>query len=155
MTTGRNWDHELDLVTVQRGGRSKYAPPFDEHDGFTDDWWNRPMGDEPKYRFIQVLSDGVEVARVELDEKVYTAHYEGAPNLGDTALEIQFIEVSDKYRRQGIGAAVVHRLAALYVDRRLVAYSKAADRFWPSLGWQRYDHAEGPRFHRSLFIQPA
>jgi GNAT superfamily N-acetyltransferase len=144
----------LDLVAVQRGGRSKYAPPFDEHDGFTDRWWNRPMGDEPECRFIQVLNDGVEVARVELDEKVYTAHYEGAPNLGDTALEIQFIEVSDKYRREGIGAAVVHRLAELHADRRLVAYSEGADDFWSKLGWRRYYHPGGPRW-RTLFIQPA
>ena len=94
----------LELITVAHAGRSKYASPFDEHDGYADRWWNRPIGDDPDSRFIQVLSDGVEVARVELDEKVSIAHDEGTPDLGDVALEIQFIEVSNKYRQQGIGS---------------------------------------------------
>jgi GNAT superfamily N-acetyltransferase len=138
---------DLELVT---------ASAFDEHDGFTEHWWNGSIGDHPQYRFIQVRRDRVEVARVELDEKVHTAHYQGAPDLGDIALEIQFIEVSDKYRRQGIGAAVVRRLAELHPDRRLVAYSEEADRFWSKLGWRPYYHPEerGPRW-RTLFIQPA
>lgn len=147
----------LELVTVQRGGRSKYAPPFDEHDGYTEHWWNRPMGNEPESRFIQVLSDGVEVARVELDEKVGIAHYEGTPDLGDVALEIQFIEVSDKYQRQGIGAAVVHRLAELHPHRRLVAYSEGADDFWSKLGWRPYYHPveRGPRRARCSSSPPS
>ena len=145
----------LDFVAVRRNGRSKYESPFTEHDGFTDDWWNRPMGDAPKYRFIQVLRDGAEVGRVELDEKVYTAHYAGAPDLGDVALEIQFIEVVENCRRQGIGAAIIEYLAETHQRRRLVAFSEGADGFWSSLGWQRYDHPEGPRFHRPLFVRPA
>lgn len=141
----------LEFVTVQRG--SKYELAFDEHDGFTADWWNRRIGDSPQYRFIQVLSDGVEVARIELDEKVYTALYEGAPDLGAIALEIQVIEVSGKYRRRGVGKAVVHGLAELYPDRRLVAYSEEADDFWSSLGWQAYYRPaeRGPK-PRTLFI---
>ena len=146
----------LELVTVQPGGRRKYAPPFDEHDGFTDRWWGGPMDDESRYEYIQVLRDDAEVARVKLDQTVGIAHYEGTPDLGDVALEIQFIEVSEKHRLQGIGAAVLHRLAELHPDRRLVAYSEGADDFWSRVGWQAYYHPEkrGPR-PRTLFIQPA
>lgn len=145
----------LEFVSVQRGGGNKYGLAFDEHDGFTEDWWKRRIGDNPQCRFIQVLSDGVEVARIELDERVYTAHYERAPDLGAIALEIQLIEVSDKYRRRGIGKAVVRRLAELYPDRRLVAYSEEADDFWSSLDWQAYYRPaeRGPK-SRTLFIQP-
>jgi len=38
---------------------------------------------------------------------------------------------------------------------RLFAYSEEAHGFWASLGWDRFDHPEGPQFHRPLFIQPA
>jgi hypothetical protein len=59
---------KLELVRVQRGGRSKYAAPFDDHCGYTPEWWNRPMGEADRTQFIQVLRDGAEVARVELDK---------------------------------------------------------------------------------------
>ena len=49
----------------------------------------------------------------------------------------------------------VQALAQRHPDRRLFAYSEEADRFWVSLGWERFDHPEGPRFHRPLFIHPA
>lgn len=144
----------LEFVSVERAGRSKCESAFDEHDGYTPHWWNRPIGDDPECRFIRILGDGVEVARVELDQKVGIAHYEGTPDLGDAALEIQFIEVSYEYRLQGIGAAVVSRLVELYPDRRLVAYSEQADEFWSKLGWQPYYHPveRGPSW-RTLFIQ--
>jgi ribosomal protein S18 acetylase RimI-like enzyme len=83
------------------------------------------------------------VARVELDSAVHVDHYEAAPHLGPTALEIQFIEVSSRFRRSGIGTEVVRELAARNPGRRLVAFSEA-DEFWASLGWYRYDHPEGP-----------
>src|SRR5665213_3487329 len=39
-TVSENEAMNLELVTVQRGGRSKYAAPFDDHDGYTPEWWN-------------------------------------------------------------------------------------------------------------------
>ena len=105
---------KLELVTVQRGGRSKYAAPFDDHCGYTPGWWNRPMGEGDRTQFIQVLRDGPEVARVELDEVVGIDHYARVPPLGERALEIQFIEVKDEERRLGIGTEVVRALIARY-----------------------------------------
>jgi hypothetical protein len=45
-------------------------------------------------------------------------HYEGAPGLGATAALIQFIEMSTRFRRRGIGTEVVHALAACNPKRR-------------------------------------
>jgi ribosomal protein S18 acetylase RimI-like enzyme len=145
---------KLELVTVQRGGRSKYAAPFDDHCGYTPGWWNRPMGEGDRTQFIQVLRDGPEVARVELDEVVGIDHYARVPPRGERALEIQFIEVKDEERRLGIGTEVVRALIARYPNRRLVAYSEGGDGFWSSLGWERYEHPTEPKFYRPLFIQP-
>lgn len=140
---------DLELIALKYG---RYKP-FDEHDGFTDRWWNGPAYGELRYQFYKVLGDGAEVARVELDEDIAsTPHYKTAPKLGSTGLEIQFIEVAEGHRGQGIGTAVVHRLAELHSDRRLAAFSEEADDFWESLGWEPH---EGPPQHRVLFIQPA
>jgi len=49
--------------------------------------------------YFQVRRAGVEVARVELDEKVYTDYYGRAPHLGETALEVQLIDVHKDHRR--------------------------------------------------------
>jgi ribosomal protein S18 acetylase RimI-like enzyme len=73
--------------------------------------------------------------------------------LESNALEIQFIEVANECRRQGIGTEIVRELAATHPNRTLVAFSEQADEFWASLGWRRYDHPKEPRFHRPLFIQ--
>lgn len=145
---------KLELVRVQRGGRSKYAAPFDDHCGYTPEWWNRPMGEADRTQFIQVLRDGAEVARVELDEVVGIDHYARVPALAERALEIQFIEVKDEERRLGIGTEVVRALVARYPNRRLVAYSEGGDGFWSSLGWERYEHPTEPQLYRPLFIQP-
>jgi GNAT superfamily N-acetyltransferase len=98
--------------------------------------------------------EGVEVARVELDHHFGGSLHVGAPELGATALEIQFMEVAASHRRQGIGAPVVERLEDEYPDRRLLALSEGADEFWASLGWERFDYSDGLRLYRPLFVQP-
>ena len=81
--------------------------------------------------------------------------YANVPVIGTERLEIQLIEVAAGVRGRGIGTCVVHGLAQMHPDRRLIAYSEDADTFWDSLGWDRFDHPEGPKFHRPLFVQPA
>lgn len=49
----------------------------------------------------------------------------------------------------------MHGIAQMHPDRQLIAYSEDADAFWDSLGWDRFAHPEGPKFHRPLFVQPA
>ncbi|WP_416566273.1 GNAT family N-acetyltransferase [Nocardia testacea] len=104
--------------------------------------------------FVQVVRDSDEIARVELDEKVSLEGYLGPSGLpGPAPLEIQFIEVSPRIRRKGVGAAVIAALAARHPDRRLVAFSEGADEFWSGLDWARHEHPSR-RNYRPLYIQP-
>ncbi|MCU1701333.1 MAG: family N-acetyltransferase [Mycobacterium sp.] len=110
-------------------------------------YWN----DDPWY--IQVLRDGDEVGRVELDETVGLRHYGVDRHVDSIALEIQFIEVSADCQRQGIATEIVRELEARHPDRTLVAFSEQADDFWESLGWRCYIHPTEGRFYRPLFVQ--
>lgn len=147
----------LDLIDLRRGPANKYSwiPPFDFSVAYDNEqWWTDVRyyyTDEPW--FVQILQDGVEVARVELDDPGgINPTYRDVPKLASPCLEIQFIEVSTGARRRHIGTRTVHALAQRHGDRRLLAYSEEADEFWDSLGWDRFDHPDGR--HRALFIQP-
>lgn len=146
----------LELRDVRRSpGADKYLwTPFELSDDFAPDWWDRVpyLDDDPHY--VQVLRDGVEVARVELDHDLRGSAHVRAPRLGDQALEIQFLEVADPHRGQGIGTEVVRLLVEQYPDHRLLAMSEDADGFWSSLGWDRHDHRDGPQRYRPLFVAP-
>jgi GNAT superfamily N-acetyltransferase len=128
--------------------------PFEPNEHFTDEWWDRAnlFGDDDTY--IQATLDGAEVGRVHLDEQVWTSHYAGAPDLGAVALEFQFIEIADDHRRSGIASELIGTIADMHPTRCLVAFSEDADEFWASLGWDRYDHPEGPDRYRPPFVQP-
>jgi GNAT superfamily N-acetyltransferase len=148
---------DLWLVELRRASRDdRYVcMPFEPNDQFNGGWWDRTpyLDDDPHY--IDVLLDGVEVARVELDHDFRDSMHVGAPELGASALEIQFIEVVASHRRQGIGAEVVRRIASDNPNRRLLALSEEADEFWASLGWERYDYGSAPHQYRPLFISPS
>jgi GNAT superfamily N-acetyltransferase len=149
---------ELDFIDLRRGSADKYSwiPPFDSAVVYENDqWW-----DEVKYYylhepwFVQVLEDGAEVARVELDDAGgINPTYKGVPAIGTERLEVQLIEVATTARGRGVGTRVVHGLARRHANRRLFAYSENADAFWDSLDWNRFDHPDG--YHRPLFIKPA
>lgn len=159
MPTSMSDSVDFEFIDHHRGSADKYSwrPPFDWEVSYENErWW-----DEPRYYyvgepwFVQVLEDGVEVARVELDDPgginpVYT----DGPKLGAERLEIQFIEVAVAARGRNIGTQVVRAIELQHPARRLFAYSEEAHGFWASLGWERFDHPEGERFHRPLFIQP-
>lgn len=110
------------------------------------------LDDEPHY--VQVRLNGIEVAPVGLDHGFRGSVHVGAPTLGTSALEIQFIEVAESYRCRGIGAEVVRLLIERHPDRRFLAMSEDADKFWAAIGWDRYDHGDGPQRYRPLFVQP-
>jgi GNAT superfamily N-acetyltransferase len=147
---------DLELVDHRRGSADKYSwlPQFDWAVAYDNQrWW-----DEVRYYhdgepwFVQVLKDGSEVARVELDDPGgINPTYANVPAIGPERLEIQFIEVAARVRGRGIGAQAVLALTERHRDRRLFAYSEGADRFWTSFGWERFDHPDGR--HRALFIQ--
>jgi ribosomal protein S18 acetylase RimI-like enzyme len=150
----------VQLVDHRRGAASKYSwlPPFEWSITYENErWWDEPRSyyvGEPW--FVQALEDGVEVARVELDDLGgINPQYAEVPRLGPERLEIQFIEVSTAARGRSVGTQVVRALEETLPGRRLFAYSEEAHGFWVSLGWERFDHPEGERFHRPLFIQRA
>ena len=150
----------LQLIHHRRGPADRYSwlPPFDWSIAYENErWW-----DEPRHYyvgqpwFVQVLGDGAEVARVELDDPGgINPEYAGVPTLGPERLEIQFIEVATASQGRRVGTEVVRALEDRYANRRLFAYSEEAHGFWASLGWDRFDHPEGAQFHRPLFIRPA
>lgn len=160
----RHLDHRLALMSLalvdyRRGPSDKYSwmPAFDWDTSYENErWWDevRHYVDDPW--FVQVLVDGVEVARVELDDPGgINPTYVGVPELGTERLEIQLVEVAAAARRRGIGRRVVRALSNRHPDRRLFAYSEQADGFWARLGWEPfYDPRPGPP-GRTLFIQPA
>ncbi|SEH79500.1 hypothetical protein SAMN04489835_4219 [Mycolicibacterium rutilum] len=148
----------LDLVDHRRGPADKYSwmPPFDWEIAYTNErWWDevRYYADDPW--FVQVLEDGVEVARIELDDPGgINPTYLNVPELGTDRLEIQLIEVAAASHNRGVGTRVVQALSRRHPGRRLFAYSEQADGFWARLGWEPfYDPGPGPAGH-TLFIQP-
>jgi hypothetical protein len=82
----------FDFVDLRRASVSRYSwiPPFDSSVAYENEqwWYDAPyLVEDPWY--IQVLEDGVEMARVELDEEVGIEHYADVPAIGAERLEIQ------------------------------------------------------------------
>ncbi|MFI1996690.1 GNAT family N-acetyltransferase [Actinoplanes sp. NPDC020271] len=152
----------MDLVLVELGrpaGVHLWAPfPHDEADsGFNQGWWyGRSVPPQSRSVFLRVLKGGEEVARLKLGEDFRAGDYADVPLLGASALEIQYIEVHGAHRGRGLGAAAIKLLQERYPDRRLVAFSAEAERFWSSLGWRRHLHIDPDLARRQapLFIEP-
>lgn len=147
----------LQFIDHRRGTADRYSwmPQFDPGVAYENGhWWDevRYLEDDPW--FVQVLENGVEVARVELveDGGVNTT-YVGVPVIGDERLMIQLIEVAAAARGRKIGKQVVRGLEERHPDRRLFAYSEGADGFWGSLGWDRF--TDPAKRSRPLYIQPS
>ena len=138
---------DLGLAELDREAR------FEENPKFEPGWW-QPLHMVSNTLRFEVRSEGLEVARVELDESFDLSHYEGAPDLRNRGLEIVFFEVAATRRGRGIGSRLVAILASRYPDRRLFALSEEADGFWSDLGWERFEHPEGTDHWRPLYVQP-
>ncbi|MET8907615.1 GNAT family N-acetyltransferase [Micromonospora sp. NPDC004551] len=145
----------FDFIEKRRGPEAEWFWfPFADNDDFNPTWWShRSLYGESRYSLLEVRSDGLEVARIELDTEVTFDHYLGTPHLDGTALEIQLIEVAASQRRRGIGTKVLHALATRYPERRLVASSDEAEGFWASLGWTRFDRQKDAQLSHFLFMQ--
>lgn len=133
--------------------------PFPSSEGYErPHWWESAGGAIGDPWFVAVLEDGVQVARVQLDERGgINPAYAGAPAIDtNDLLEIQYIEVSTAARRRKVATRTVLALAERHPERRLMAYSKDADSddFWNTLGWEAfYDARRGPT-GGTLFVQP-
>jgi hypothetical protein len=72
-------------------------------------------------------------------------------------LEIQFFEVAVEARGRRVGTRVIQQFARRHPDRRLLAFSERADRFWASLGWPGFKPSDYDPDHEdpsTLFIAP-
>lgn len=147
---------DLELIEHRLpAGVSRYQwQPYVRDDGFTYDWWHRMWDLGRRYSLWSVLEDGVEVARIELDQEVHYDHYNGVPYLGPNVLEVDFFEVLSAVRGQGVGRAALELVAECNPGRRLVAFSEESDGFWAGLGWGRYDHPDGFPSYRPFFVAP-
>lgn len=147
---------DLELIEKKRlSSESRYVwQRFEQSEHFNKRWWNEPRLFDDGATYFEVRLNGVEVARVELDDRADFAHEFGAPRLGAIALEIQFIEVAPAHRGKGVGTQVIALLSAANPSCRLVAFSEEADGFWASLGWERYEHPEQAPWRRPLYVQP-
>lgn len=143
---------KLTLVEVRRGPRDDRLSwrPFEQSSDFNAQWWDRKQ--YARTWFVQALLADDEVARVQLNPDVDVTGYVGVPTARVPDLEIAYFEVSARWRLNGIGSAVVQAVAERYPDRRLVASSKGADRFWAKLGWQLCHHANGAGHRPPFFI---
>ncbi len=143
----------LELVDHRAIARS-WTPFLSSTDYEHPHWWENAGGAIGDPWFVQVLEHGVEVARVQLDERgAINPSYPVVPAaLGGELLEIQFIEVAATARRRKVATRAVQALVDRHPDRQLMAYSEDAEDFWDSLtGWQRFNHPNGRS--RPLFIQ--
>ncbi|MGH3633534.1 MAG: GNAT family N-acetyltransferase [Mycobacterium sp.] len=114
MPASRSDSVDFEVIDHRRGDASNsWLPPF----AWTVDYENERWWDEPHHYyvgepwFVQVLADGDEVARVELDDPGgINPQYVSVPKLRAERLEIQFIEVAAAARGRGIGTRVVRAI---------------------------------------------
>jgi hypothetical protein len=149
----------LELIDHRGDPAAKHLwTPFASSTGYEHpDWWNSVGGAVGDPWFVEVLEDGVEVARVHLDESgAINPAYADVPALDSSdLLKIQHIEVNTAVRRRKVATRVLQALVERNPDRRLMAYSSAdAEEFWNSLvDWKRFDRTgRGPK-SSPLFIQ--
>lgn len=75
--------------------------PFTANDTFEHEhWWDHVSLSGDAFAYIEVQREGIEVARVQLDDDLYGGDY---VNLRcQTVLQVELMEVAMPYRRQGI-----------------------------------------------------
>lgn len=148
-------DTTVNVELVQVPYREGAQPFGNEHTGYAFDWC-RSLIDPDRTTYYRVLLDGVEVARLETDEKVYLERYGEAARFEDAALEVQNFDVHENHRRQGVGRTAVEQLSRKFPDRRLVALSQddSSDKFWGcGMGWTRFEKNDGRS--RPAYVQPS
>lgn len=148
--------HEPQITLVARPprhlGRLQLLD-FPESPEFHDRWWSGPAHNSSgKSSWYSAFAGEAEIVRVRiaLDIEISPSFAVVAP--ADGFVEIVLFEVAASRRVRGYGTTTIRTLKALYPDRKFAAFSEQADGFWGSLGWARYEHEEGTRGFRPLYV---
>lgn len=121
-----------------------------------ESYWRSSYGlDSGLERFEVVNDSGQQVALFDIDfthDRLYWQDdWDVLPPEGPVVFEIKYLDVREGYRNQGIGREVVNWLLGEYADCQIVVFSGAADYFWDSLGWNRFDIDP---VHWPMYISP-
>lgn len=159
--TQRGWNKVFLMKIFLKEITDRFADEVNSLDGyeFANFWVEEIYGsgapDDGYQRFLAINEDEEQVALVELDlaakrEGFQTNHL--LPLTGAPVLEIQFIDVREKFRGQGVGKSVISELEKMFPGRKLMALSEDADGFWRSLGWEEIPIGGERDLIRPLFI---
>jgi len=126
--------------------------PFSANGDFEySHWWDDVSIITDAFAYFEVRRDGVEVARVQLNDDLHGGDY--VDLRGQAVLQVDLIEVALPYRREGVATQTIRLITEVYPDHRFAALSEDADPFWASLGWRRFDNQREP-MSRPLYLQP-
>jgi GNAT superfamily N-acetyltransferase len=118
--------------------------PFEASEDFEQACWqaNEVIAASPSDLFYAFTRAGEEVVRrIIVDHPDLDPGY-GVPEAGE-GLEIDFMEVADGRRRQGLGTQAIELLRQQHPGRTVFARPpESEDAFWRSLGWEHVRHAQ-------------
>jgi hypothetical protein len=109
--------------------------PFDlDAEGFDDDWWGE-VSPQSSRRYFRFEVAGCEVARAQVDEQS-TDFGERLEGCGlQSIVKIEFFEVADMRRGEGIGRAAAELLSIQYAGDWMTLVSSDSGVFWLRIGW--------------------
>jgi hypothetical protein len=129
--------------------------PFDlGAEGFDDDWWSE-VSPQPSRRYFRFEAAGCEVARAQVDEQS-TDFGERLEGHGlESIVKIEFFEVTDIRRGEGIGRSAAELLSIQYAGEWMTLVSSDSGSFWLRIGWSpnvptRVAHGVPDRFYFRL-----
>ncbi|MBT2595982.1 GNAT family N-acetyltransferase [Arthrobacter sp. ISL-72] len=132
---------------------------FEASEDFTQACWqaNEVIAASPSDHFYTFTKDGEEIVRlIVVDHPEVDPGY-GVPEAGN-GLEIDFMEVADGHRRQGLGTQAIELVRQQHPGRSVFARPpESEDAFWQSLGWDHVRHAQDgtiPRYSCSADRDP-
>jgi hypothetical protein len=77
------------------------------------------------------------------------------PRFAAGFVDIDRLEVAGSHVDQDYGTHAVEAIMDRYPGAGFLAYSEEANGFWGRrLGWERFEHPEGTRGRRPLYIRP-
>jgi hypothetical protein len=124
-------------------GRSVISP-FEASEDFEQACWqaHEVIAASPSDLFYTFTRAGEEVVRLIVVDRPEVDPGYGVPEAAE-GLEIDFMEVANWHRRQGLGTQAIELLRRQHPGRTVFARPpESEDAFWQSLGWGHVRHAQ-------------